>query len=123
MKKLKIILTIVLVCSIFLCGCGKQEEQAEVISGQEAKVQVINNSALLIDVRSEEEYNEEHLGGAISLPLETVENDADKKIPSKDKIIVVYCNSGTRSKEAKIKLEKLGYTNVYDMGAMSNWYE
>lgn len=121
MRKLVFSFSIILI-SLILCGCGNQDKN-EIISGQEAKVQVINNSALLIDVRSEEEYNEEHLSGAISLPLEDIEKDADKKIPSKDKIVVVYCNSGVRSKEAKTKLEKLGYKTVYNMGAMSNWYE
>lgn len=120
MKKLFLSFSTILIFLILLCGCGNKDE---IINGKEARIQTVNNSALLIDVRSEEEYNEKHLSGAISLPLEDIENDADKKIPSKDKIIIVYCNSGVRSKKAKTKLEKLGYKNVYNMGAMSNWYE
>lgn len=106
--------------SILLCGCSNNN--SEIISPKNAKVEVINNGALLVDVRPKEQYDEEHLGGAISLPISEIEN-ADNIIPSKDKIIIVYCNSGVNSKIAKEKLNNLGYKNVYNLGAMSNWYE
>lgn len=116
--------SIVLVSLLLLCGCGtKEEAKNKILSGKEAKVEVINNSALLVDVRSSEEYAEEHLGGAVSLPLDEIESLAETRIPSKDKIVIVYCASGKRSKEAQEKLKDLGYKTVYNLGAMSNWYE
>lgn len=126
MKKHKTKLILVLICAIFICGCGKSNDikgEDKVLTGQEAKVEVINNGALLVDVRTEEEYNNEHISGAVSLPLAILEDNAENVIPSKDKIIIVYCNSGVQSKKAQEKLISIGYKTVYNMGAMSGWYE
>lgn len=69
----------------------------------------------IIDVRSSQEFEEGHLDGAINISVYNIENEVEKIIKNKEDIIIVYCSSGTRSKNAKNILEKLGYTNVYNL--------
>ena len=72
-----------------------------------------NNEVVLIDVRSNQEYEEGHLNGAINIPVYQIEKDIKKQVIDKDKIIILYCSSGYRSKKAKEILEKLNYSNIY----------
>ncbi|GAB1484022.1 hypothetical protein MASR2M78_28390 [Treponema sp.] len=79
---------------------------------------------LLVDVRTEAEYAEGHIPGAVLFPFDELENrktDFAKLAPAKDAAIVVYCRSGRRSGVAASTLSKLGYTNIADAGAISTW--
>ena len=69
--------------------------------------------ALVIDVRSPQEYNESHIDGAISIPEYEIEKKANEILKNKEEIIITYCSTGQRSKKAKEKLEKMGYKKVY----------
>ncbi len=73
----------------------------------------LKDGAVLVDVRSPQEYREGHLDGAILFPEYELVRDHYKKFKSKDQIIILYCSNGLRSKKAQQKLEKLGYINVY----------
>ena len=75
----------------------------------------IKQGATIIDVRSAQEYKEGHVDGAISIPDYQIKKEIEKKITNKDKIIVVYCTTGHRSKKSQKILENLGYTNVYNV--------
>lgn len=74
-----------------------------------------NKEIYLIDVRSGQEYEEGHLDGAINIPVYNIENEIQKKVKDKKETIILYCSSGSRSKKAKNILEKLGYTEVYNL--------
>ncbi|WP_111947539.1 rhodanese-like domain-containing protein [Clostridium tetanomorphum] len=76
---------------------------------------------ILVDVRSSEEYKENHINNSISIPLESLHEDIENEAPNKSTTIFVYCNSGNKSGKAAEMLDKLGYTNVYDLGGMVNW--
>jgi len=89
------------------------EEAKEIIEGKQ--------DFILLDVRRIEEYSENKIKEAISLPLAEIEDRANDVIVSKEVIILVYCYGGTRSKEACRKLLKLGYKAVYDIGGISVW--
>ena len=79
------------------------------------------NNAMLIDVRSRQEYEEGHLNSAINIPLYNIKNEMERKVLNKSSIIIVYCSSGNRSKKAKIEMENLGYENVYNLrGGLDN---
>ena len=121
MKKL----FIMLLCFICLVGCSENNDSKdELINYVEAKEQIINNGAILVDVRTVEEYNENHIDGAVSLPLETINEETVADIvDSKEAAIIVYCKSGNRSHQAYQQLSELGYSKVYDLGAKSNWEE
>ena len=115
---------IFIVCLVLLAGCTSNGDDSHTVNYVQAKEQIINNGALLIDVRTKEEYDDGHIDGAILLTLDDInETSVSNVVNDKNKPIVVYCKSGVRSHQALEKLESLGYKNVYDLGAMSNWKE
>ena len=116
MKKLIILMFIVIV---LITGCGVKENG--MISVEEVNEIVENyesyDNVYVLDVREVDEYEEGHIKNSVNIPLgslTTIDYDKNAKI-------IVYCRSGNRSKTAKELLEKLGYTNVYDMGGINNW--
>lgn len=76
---------------------------------------------ILIDARTEEEFAQGHIEGAILIPEYEIKNRAEKEIPNKDALILVYCRSGRRSKIASAELVSLGYTNVKEFGGIIDW--
>ena len=112
MKKL-LFLCLIVFC---LAGCSSVSDNG-LVNYMEAKEKIINENAVLIDVRTESEYEEGHIEGSINIPLDQIENISYDK----DEIIIVYCRSGGRSKTAAETLIANGYMNVYDFGAIGNW--
>lgn len=85
-------------------------------------IEILNKSnGILLDVRSKQEYNEGHLQSAINIDLYNLSKEIFNKIPNRQSIIIVYCTSGKRSKEAQEILESLGYTNVYNLKGGISW--
>ena len=76
---------------------------------------------IILDVRRPDEFAEGHIPGAINVANETIGTDEIPELPNKDQLIMVYCRSGRRSKEASEKLVKLGYTNVVEFGGILDW--
>ncbi len=76
---------------------------------------MVSKGATLVDVRSPQEYNEGHLENSILIPEYELTRKSKKELPNKEKTIIVYCSTGTRSKRAQKQLEKLGYYNVYNL--------
>ena len=101
----------------------KNEKKAEYkkITSDEAKKMMESEKTIVVDVRTTEEYNEGHIPNAVSIPLETIENEAETKLKNKDDLILVYCRSGRRSREAALRLIEKGYTNVIDFGGIQDW--
>ena len=92
------------------------------ISGAEAKALMDSESGyILIDARTQEEYDEGHIPGAILIPEYEIADRAENELPDKDQLILVYCRSGRRSKIAAEELVKLGYTNVKEFGGIIDW--
>ena len=92
------------------------------ISGAEAKVLMDSESGyIIIDARTQEEYDQGHIPGAIMIPEYEIANRAEKELPDKEQLILVYCRSGRRSKIAAEELVKLGYTNVKEFGGIIDW--
>ena len=75
----------------------------------------VSQGAILIDVRSNQEYREGHLQGAVNIPDFEIVNRISREIPKKNQLIVVYCQYGGRSKSAMTMMNKMGYTNVYNL--------
>ena len=111
-------------CAIILCSCGTNEKLEEKVSSQiitcTQKEELMNEGAVLIDVRSAQEYAEGHLDKSINLTVDTIGVNIEKLVSDKNTKIIVYCRSGNRSATAATTLINLGYKNVYDLGAMSN---
>ena len=94
----------------------------EQISGAEAKALMDSESGyIIIDARTQEEYDEGRIPGAILIPEYEIADRAEKELPDKNQLILVYCRSGRRSKIAAEELVKLGYTNVKEFGGIIDW--
>ena len=92
------------------------------ISQDEAKEMMKRNDGhVIVDVRRKDEYDEGHIPGAILITNENIGFDPPAQLPDKDQIILVYCRSGRRSKEASEKLANMGYSRVYEFGGIIDW--
>ena len=104
-------------------GCSDGGSAAyDQISGAEAKALMDSESGyIIIDARTQSEYDDGHIPGAILIPEYEIADRAEKELPDKDQLILVYCRSGRRSKIAAEELVKLGYTNVKEFGGIIDW--
>ncbi|MGI6579613.1 MAG: rhodanese-like domain-containing protein [Saccharofermentanales bacterium] len=94
----------------------------EQITPEEAKYIMDNeDSYIILDVRTQDEYDAEHIKGAILIPDYEIETTAESILTDKDALILVYCRSGRRSKNAASELSELGYTNVKEFGGIIDW--
>ena len=93
--------------SVLSINCDKTDEE-------------VNDGAILIDVRSEEEYKLSHLDQAINIPVDVIEEEIVNYVVDKGTPVILYCRSGNRSSNAAQALLKFGYYKVYDLGAMDN---
>ncbi len=119
---------IMLLISLSLFGvtaCQEKDGNAptyEQITAKEAKeVMDTEQEYIIIDARTEEEFAEGHIENAILIPEYEIKDRAEKELPDKDTLILVYCRSGRRSKIASEELAKLGYKNVKEFGGIIDW--
>ena len=128
---IKVILAFALSLPIFaLTACSSSEENMDgnssatyrQISQEEALDLMSSESGyIILDVRTPEEFNEAHIVGAINLPLDEIGQTDPAELPDKNQLIMVYCRSGNRSKQASEKLVDLGYTNIVEFGGINTW--
>ena len=125
MKKLKgLIIMLSILLSLFgLTACGGENNNTyEQITPQEAKtIMDTEKDYFIIDARTEEEFAEGHIENAILIPEYEIASRAEKELPDKEQLILVYCRSGRRSKIASEELVNLGYTNVKEFGGIIDW--
>ena len=107
----KLMILLGCVAAFLINGCGNRELIPT----------VMEENAILLDVRTAEEFQQKHIKGAINLPLDEIDAKASQIIPDKNTRIYIYCRSGRRSKEASEKLVKLGYTNIVEFGGILDW--
>ena len=121
MKKYIIILVSVIMI-MGLTGCEKKDMSYKEISMEEAvAIMATEENYIILDVRTTEEFAEKHIPNAINIPNETIGSEELAELPDKNQLILVYCRSGNRSKQASEKLAALGYTNIYEFGGINNW--
>lgn len=115
------------ICLLCLTGCGfsSQKGQAklyEQIRTDEAIEWFQNNENYkIVDVRTQEEYEEGHIPEAICIPNETIGTKEIEQLPDKKQMIFIYCRSGVRSKQAAEKLANMGYENIVEFGGILDW--
>ena len=115
---------LVLLFVLSACGSSKDDEPIEYkqISAKEAKeIMDSGEEYIILDVRSEEEFAEKHIPGAVLIPHTEIADRAEEELPDKEKNILVYCRSGNRSKIAAQILVDLGYTGVFEFGGINSW--
>ena len=123
MKKL----IVLLLALMLLTACGQASENTQEvvylnITAAEAKVLMESQTDyIILDVRSQEEFDQGHIPGAILIPDTEIAARAEAVLTDKDQLILVYCRSGRRSKLASQALVELGYTNIREFGGIIDW--
>ena len=110
-----------LLAVLALAGCGPKYSYTQISMEEAIAMMEENTDYILLDVRTHEEFAELHIPGAICVPNEEIGTDEIPELPNKEQLILVYCRSGNRSKQASEKLAKLGYSNVYEFGGIIDW--
>ena len=109
-------------CGQMLDGDGMVYQSYRRISQEEAKEMMGRDDGhIIVDVRRQDEYDAGHIPGAILIPNESIGTEQPEELPDLDQIILIYCRSGNRSKEASHKLFDMGYTNIYEFGGINTW--
>lgn len=127
MKKVKgLIIMLLISLSLFgMTACDSENGKAstyEQITAEQAKtIMDTEKDYVIIDARTEDEFAEGHIENAILIPEYEIANRAEKELPDKEQLILVYCRSGRRSKIASEELVNLGYTNVKEFGGIIDW--
>ena len=107
------------------CAASTPTPQQEVylnISPEEAKVLMdTQEDYVILDVRTQEEFDAGHIPGAVLIPNTEIADRAEQELPHKDQLLLVYCRSGNRSKQASLILVELGYTNIREFGGINDW--
>lgn len=117
----------ILMALLLLSGCATQSAKKTYrqITMEEAVTMLEEETGYtILDVRTAQEYSEKHIPGAINIANESIgtKDIPDiPELPDKDQLILVYCRSGNRSKQASEKLIKLGYTNIVEIGGINSW--
>ena len=93
----------------------------QISMGEAVKMMAEETGYIILDVRRPDEFAAGHIPKAINVPNETIGTAEIPELPDKDQLIMVYCRSGRRSKEASEKLVKLGYTNIVEFGGILDW--
>ena len=121
----KLIFLLLAVMMLTACGQDKENDQGAVyvnITAEEAKqIMDTEEGYIILDVRTQEEYDESHIPGAILIPHTEIEARAEEVLTDKDQLVLVYCRSGRRSKIAAEALLELGYTNIKEFGGIIDW--
>ena len=110
---------------LLLAGCTAPAEQEASYRqiGMDEVIAIVEDESnyIILDVRTPEEFSERHIPGAINIPNETIGAEEISELPDKEQLILVYCRSGNRSKQASEKLVRLGYTNIVEFGGINDW--
>ena len=126
-KRLWLLVAAVLLLSFVLVACNRESESQgdatyEQITPAEAKALMDSEQDyVILDVRTPEEFAAGHIAGAILLPDYEIGEKAERVLTDKDQLILVYCRSGRRSKNAADELATLGYTNIKEFGGIIDW--
>jgi rhodanese-related sulfurtransferase len=128
-------LLLVIIAAVSFCACGSDDEgqvmdgdgmfqtfeYSQITQDEAKRMMELDDGHIIVDVRREDEYAEGHIPGAILIPNESIGDTRPEELPDLEQIILVYCRSGRRSKEASQKLADLGYTHVYEFGGIIDW--
>ena len=121
MKRILLFLSLLLVATG--CNTATEEENTYRQITMDEAVTLIESEEnyIILDVRTLEEFKEKHIPGAICIPNETINTEEPTALPDKEQLIMVYCRSGNRSKQAAQKLADMGYTNIVEIGGINDW--
>ena len=123
--KARIAIIFLIIVLMALTGCAGSSDAVsgytQITQEEAQEMMQLDDMHVIIDVRTQEEFNSGHIPGAICIPNETIGTDSPEELPDKDQVLLIYCRSGNRSKDASQKLADMGYTNVYEFGGINTW--
>lgn len=129
--KIQLFITILMMAVTMLAGCSSpdagensesEDSTYQQIRQEEAKeLMDTETDYIILDVRTKEEYEGGHVVEAVCIPNETIDDTVTEQFPDKEQLILVYCRSGNRSKQAAQKLADLGYTDIREFGGINTW--
>lgn len=119
MKKLIPILVIIMLLTA--CGSEPNNTYRQITMDEAIVMMEEEKDYIILDVRTIDEYKDKHIPDAINVPNEAIKAKEPKELPDKDQLILVYCRSGNRSKQASQKLADMGYTNIVEFGGINDW--
>ena len=118
-------LFLILLIVLLLTGCAvstdKDVTYTQITMSEAVEMMESESDYIILDVRRPDEFATGHIPNAINIPNESIGTDEISELPDKDQLILVYCRSGNRSKQASQKLGKLGYSNVVEVGGINDW--
>ena len=121
MKKLLPLLAALMLTACSPSGGTKPNTYRQITADEAATMMAQETNYIILDVRRPDEFAAGHIPGAINVANESIGTVDIPQLPDKDQLIMVYCRSGRRSKEASEKLVKLGYTNIVEFGGILDW--
>ena len=133
MNHRKFLLFFLLLALLLLTACGKQDQPmdgpdmfqkpayTQITQEQAMEMMQSNDGHVIVDVRRQDEYDAGHIPGAVLIPNESIGTERPEELPDLNQIILIYCRSGNRSKQAAQKLFDMGYTNIYEFGGIIDW--
>ena len=108
-------------CAQMLDGDGMVRTYTHISQDEAMEMMAKEDGHVVVDVRRQDEYDAGHIPGAILIPNESIGTEQPKELPDLDQIILIYCRSGNRSKQAAQKLFDMGYTRIFEFGGINTW--
>ena len=133
MKKMFYKIIYLLFSLLLLAGCAGQEQPmdgpdmsqkpayTQITQEQAMEMMQSNDGHVIVDVRRQDEYDSGHIPDALLIPNETIVSTPPEALPDLNQVILIYCRSGNRSKQAAEKLAAMGYTRIYEFGGINTW--
>ena len=127
MKRIALVLVAMTAMLALAVGCGQEPADSAAgtyrqVTAEEAIAMMDSESGyVILDVRTAQEYASGHIPDAINMPVEDIGSNPPAELPDPDQLILVYCRSGNRSKQAAEKLAQMGYVNVVEFGGINTW--
>lgn len=127
MKRALIFILVVLLSIGVFAGCSSENDKntentyKQITSAEAKDLMDSEENYIILDVRTEEEFAEGHIKDAILIPDYEIGEKAESVLTNKEQLILVYCRSGRRSKNAASELAALGYTNIQEFGGIIDW--
>ena len=119
------IIALTAILSLLLTSCGAQAkpqgDYMRIDQDRAADIMASGEEHIILDVRRPDEFAAGHIPGAVNIPNETIGSEDIAQLPDKEAVILVYCRSGNRSKQASAKLAAMGYTNIMEFGGINSW--
>lgn len=118
-------IAIMLIMLMLLTGCKEtdvdKDGYRQITTDEAAAMMEEESGYVILDVRTTGEFEDKHIPGALNIPNESIGDEEISQLPDKNQLILIYCRSGNRSKQAAEKLVASGYTNIVEFGGINDW--